>query len=169
MAFPTPSNWYRSTVKDMFDRVTSGPDIGDTWKVALFDNTLTQSTNFDAATSNFYGGTTIWGTDASTSKEVPNANGYTTGGASITLATSITTPTATGTPLLVNASAASVWTLSGAGSWTARGALIYDTTNTIKYGLVAVNFGADFTPSGTGATLTVTWGAGSPFTVFQIA
>lgn len=165
MAFPTPSNWYRSTVKDMFDRVTSGPDMSDSWKAALFTNSVDGSStnNFDTTTGYNYAASP-W-----TSNEVATANGYTAGGVAITLATSITTPTATGTPLLVNASAASVWTLSGAGSWTARGALIYDTTNTIKYGLVAVNFGADFTPSGTGATLTVTWGAGSPFTVFQIA
>ena len=156
MAFPTPSNWYRSTWAAFFDRVASGPDIGDAWKVALFTNSVDGGSvnNFDTTTGYDYAASP-W-----TSNEVANGSGYTTGGAAVTLATSVGS-TAGGTAFKLNAvPPATAWTTS---TFTARGCLVYDSTNTIKFALAAINFGSDQSPSA--GTLTINWNSGTPFTI----
>ena len=97
--------------------------VADTIKIALY----TSSASLDGATTAY-----------STSNEVANGNGYATGGVTLTnkaVSTSSTTayfdaddPT---------------WTSA---SFTARGALIYNSTNSDK-AIAVLNFGGDFTVS----------------------
>ena len=97
--------------------------VADTLKIALF----TSSASLGATTTAY-----------STSNEVANGNGYATGG--VTLANkSVST---SGTTAFFDADDPT-WTSA---SFTARGALIYNSTNSDK-AIAVLNFGGDFTVS----------------------
>jgi len=95
----------------------------DTLKIALY----TSSASLDAATTAY-----------TTSNEVANGNGYTTGGETLANKTVSTS----GTTAFFDADDPT-WTSA---SFTARGALIYNDTNGDK-AIAILNFGGDFTVS----------------------
>ena len=97
--------------------------VADTLKIALF----TSSASLDASTTAY-----------STSNEVANGNGYATGG--VTLANRAVSTS--GTTAFFDADDPT-WTSA---SFTARGALIYNSTNGDK-AIAVLNFGGDFTVS----------------------
>lgn len=114
----------------------------DTWKMALF-----------LSTSNIGSGSTTY---AGLTNEHANANGYTTGGQSITLSLSgTTTVTVDGGDI--------VWTASG-GSITARFAVIYEVSGTVLAYCLLDSTPADVTAT-TGNTLTVAIHASGIFTL----
>ncbi len=116
----------------------------DTWKMALF-----LSTSNIGASSTTYAGLT---------NEHSNANGYTTGGQTVTITLSgTTTVTATW-------SASVVWTASG-GSIVARFAVIYEVSGRVLAYCLLDSTPADVTVT-TGNTLTVAAHANG---IFQIA
>ena len=118
----------------------------DTWKVALF-----LSTSNIGASSTTYAGVT---------NEHANANGYTTGGITVTFSLSGTTS--------VTASFASnpVWTASG-GSIVARFAVIYESGGNVAFYCLLDSTPADVTTT-TGNTLTID-SDGTPNPVFTFA
>lgn len=93
------------------------------YKIALF----TSSANLDASTTTYTG---------STSGEVPNGGGYTTGGEILTVSQ---IPTSSGTTAFIDF-ADVTWS---AATITARGALIYNSTDDTAVGVL--NFGSDKT------------------------
>jgi len=95
----------------------------DTLKIALY----TSSASLDASTTAY-----------TTSNEVANGNGYTTGGETLANKTVSTS----GTTAFFDADDPT-WTSA---SFTARGALIYNDTNGDK-AIAILNFGGDFTVS----------------------
>lgn len=106
---------------------------GDTFKAALF----TSSADLGAATTAY-----------SSTNEVANGNGYTTGGGTLTRID----PTVSGTTAFVDF-ADFTWSTA---SFTARGVLIYNTTPAHTYTNPAVSvhdFGSDKTASGADFTL----------------
>jgi hypothetical protein len=115
----------------------------DTWRMALF-----QSTSNIGASSTTYAGLT---------NEVANANGYTTGGISITLTLAGTTT------VTVDISTDPVWTASG-GSITARFAVIYELSGNVLCYCLLDNTPADVTAT-SGNTLTVAANASGVFTL----
>lgn len=114
----------------------------DTFKMALF----TSTSNLGASSTTYAGVT----------NEVANANGYTTGGASVTLSLSGTT---TVTVTSTNAS----WTASG-GSITARFAAIYEVGGNVLCYCLLDSTPADVTVT-SGNTLTVQINASGVFTL----
>ncbi len=142
MAFPTSNNWFRKTVKDSLERTAAIDWNGDTFKCALYTNSITGTFDFD---TNVGYGSTPWDNN-----EVASGGGYTTTGA--TCGSNAITVTA-GTVKFAAANA--TWTTA---SITARGALLYDDTLTAgsKYGIVAIYFGASDVIS-TGGTFQITW------------
>lgn len=103
-------------------------DGGATYKIALY----TSSASLGAATANY----------AATSNQVANGSGYTTGGATLTSPT-VTMSTTVSYVDFADAS----WT--GA-SFTANGALIYQSTGDVSSGdnaFLVLAFGGDFTAS----------------------
>lgn len=115
----------------------------DTWKMALF-----LSTSDLGATETTYAGVT---------NEHANANGYTTGGNSITLTLAGTTT------VTVDISSDPVWTASG-GSITARFAAIYEVSGNILVYCTLDSTPADVTAT-SGNTLTVAANASGVFTL----
>lgn len=115
----------------------------DTWKMALF-----LSTSNIGASSTTYAGLT---------NEHSNANGYTTGGASITLTLSGTTT------VTVDISTDPTWTASG-GSIVARFAVIYEVSGNVLCYALLDSTPADVTVT-TGNTLTVAANASGVFTL----
>jgi hypothetical protein len=115
----------------------------DSWKMALF-----QSTSNIGPSSTTYAGLT---------NEVPNANGYTTGGIAITLTLSGTTT------VTVGIQTDPVWTASG-GSITARYAVIYEVGGYILCYALLDNTPADVTAT-SGNTLRVAASASGIFTL----
>lgn len=115
----------------------------DTWKMALF-----QSTSNIGAGSTAYSGLT---------NEVANANGYTTGGNSISLTLSGTTT------VTVDVATDPVWTASG-GSIVARYAVIYEVSGNVLCYCLLDNAPADVTVSD-GNTLTVAAHSSGVFTL----
>jgi len=115
----------------------------DTWKMALF-----QSTSNIGAGSTTYAGLT---------NEVANANGYTTGGQSVTLTLSGTTT------VTVDVQTDPVWTASG-GSITARYAVIYEVGGNVLCYCLLDSTPADVTATD-GNTLTVAANASGVFTI----
>lgn len=103
-----------------------GPTGADTFKIALY----TAAADLNASTTTY-----------TTSGEVPSGAGYTTGGEVLTIST---TPTSSGTVAYL--SFANV-TWAGA-TFTARGALIYNSTQGDK-SVAVLDFGADKTGAGT--------------------
>ena len=97
--------------------------VADTLKIALF----TSSASLGASTTAY-----------STSNEVANGNGYATGGVTLTNKAVSTS----GTTAFFDADDPT-WTSA---SFTARGALIYNSTNSDK-AIAVLNFGGDFTVS----------------------
>jgi len=97
--------------------------VADTIKIALY----TSSASLGASTTAY-----------TTSNEVANGSGYTTGG--VTLANR--TVSTSGTTAFFDADDPT-WTSA---SFTARGALIYNSTNSDK-AIAVLNFGGDFTVS----------------------
>jgi hypothetical protein len=114
----------------------------DTFKMALF-----LSTSNIGASSTTYAGLT---------NEHANANGYTTGGTSVTLSLS-------GTTTVMVDSTDAVWTASG-GSITARFAVIYEVSGNVLAYCLLDSTPADVTAT-TGNTLTVAINASGVFTV----
>jgi hypothetical protein len=161
MAFPVGSNWYRSTIQALFDRVTAGPDIGDTWKVGLATNSV-GTNNFDTTTG-YDWAAAPWSTGG---VEVSaSGTNYTTGGNAVTLSTFVGSSSG-GSAFKINALAATQWTSA---TFTAYGAVVYDAnvSNTVKYALCTVDFGGPQSPSA--GTLTINWNSGTPFTIFTIS
>lgn len=118
----------------------------DTWKVALFLSTSNLS-----ASSTTYAGVT---------NEHSNANGYTTGGITVTFAFSGTTSET------VSFSSNPVWTASG-GSITARFAAIYESGGDVLCYCLLDSTPADVTAT-SGNTLTID-SDGTPNPVFTLA
>ena len=103
-------------------------DGGATYKIALY----TSSASLGAATANY----------AATSNQVANGSGYTTGGATLTSPT-VTMSTTVSYVDFADAS----WTSA---SFTANGALIYQSTGDVSSGdnaFLVLAFGGDFTAS----------------------
>ena len=115
----------------------------DTWKMALFLST----SNIGAASTTYAGLT----------NEHANANGYTTGGASITLTLAGTTT------VTVDISTDPTWTASG-GSIVARFAVIYEVSGNVLCYCTLDSTPADVTVT-TGNTLTVAANASGVFTL----
>ena len=115
----------------------------DTWKMALF-----LSTSNISASSTTYAGLT---------NEHANANGYATGGNTITLTLSGTTT------VTVDISTDPVWTASG-GSIVARFAVIYEVSGNVLCYCLLDNSPADVTAT-SGNTLTVAAHASGVFTL----
>ena len=126
-----PSAW-TFTNNTRTNILTGDTKTADTYKMALF-----QSTSNIGATSNAYSGLT---------NEVASANGYTTGGTSVTLSNSGTTS------VTVNCTDAS-WTASG-GSITARFAVVYEVSGNVLCYCTLDSTPADVTVA-SGNTLTV--------------
>ncbi|MBM3133056.1 MAG: hypothetical protein FJZ95_08505 [Chloroflexi bacterium] len=116
----------------------------DTWKMAL----LTSASNIGAGSTTYAGVT----------GEVANGNGYTTGGASITLTLSGTTT------LTVDIQTDPTWTASG-GAITARYAVIYEVGGNVLCYCLLDSTPADVTVTD-GNQLTV---AASPSGIFTLA
>ena len=115
----------------------------DTWKAALF-----LSTSNLAASSTTYAGLT---------NQHANANGYTTGGASITLTLAGTTT------VTVDISSDPVWTASG-GSITARFGVIYEVSGNVLCYTTLDSTPADVTATD-GNTFTLAANASGVFTL----
>ncbi len=115
----------------------------DTWKMALF----LSSSNLGASSTTYAGLT----------NEHANGNGYTTGGASITLTLSGTTT------VTVDIATDPVWTASG-GSITARYAVIYEVGGNILCYCLLDSTPADVTATD-GNTLTVAAHSSGVFTL----
>jgi hypothetical protein len=118
-------------------------EAGDTYKIALFTSaaTLSKATTTYAATN-----------------EVANGNGYTTGGATLA---GFTVSIATDTAYLD-------WTTDpswASATFTARGALIYNSTQTDK-AVAVLDFGTDITA--TAGTFTVTFPAAGATALIRI-
>jgi len=103
-----------------------GPTSADTFKIALY----TAAANINADTATY-----------TTTGEVANGNGYTTGGQALTISVS---PTSNGTVAYLSFSNV---TWAGA-TFTARGALIYNATKG-NASVAVLDFGSDKTGSGT--------------------
>lgn len=144
MAFPA-SKMFKPIFKAALENTAAIDLNSDVIKCALYPNSITGTFDFDADAGY---GTAPWTTAAETT-----GTGYTAGGA--TLATPAVT-IASGV-LKFDAGDAS-WASS---SITARGGLVYD--DTLDYGIVAVNFGADFTS--VSGTFTVQWNASGILTI----
>lgn len=99
------------------------PSTGDTFKIALY----TSSATLSAATTAY-----------TATNEVANGNGYTTGGATLTNAA----VTSTGTSAYVDFNDVT-WSAS---TITARGAMIYNSTNSNK-AVAILDFGQDYSSS----------------------
>lgn len=139
MAFPS-SNWFRKTIEDALENTTALDLNSDTIRCALFTDTISGTFNFD---TNVGYGAAPWNANEAV------GTGYTAGGATLA------TPG-------VSISAGTLAFDAGDATWstatiTARGGLVYNDTITGKPGLVAVNFGSDF--SSTAGTFTVSWNA----------
>lgn len=115
----------------------------DTWKMALFLST----SNIGAASTTYAGVT----------NEVAAANGYSTGGISVTLTLAGTTT------VTVDISSDPVWTASG-GSITARFAVIYEVSGNVLCYCLLDSTPADVTATD-GNTLTVQINASGVFTL----
>ena len=115
----------------------------DTWKMALF----TSSSNIGASSTTYAG----------VSNEVANGNGYTTGGASITLTLSGTTT------VTVDIETDPTWTASG-GSIVARFAVIYEVSGNVLCYCLLDSTPADVTVTD-GNSLTVAAHASGVFTL----
>jgi hypothetical protein len=103
-----------------------GPTAPDTFKIALY----TSSANLDASTSIY-----------SATNEVVSSPNYVSGGLTLSVST---TPTSTGTTAFLSFTSPITW--SGV-SFTARGALIYNSTEANK-AVAVLSFGTDQTVSG---------------------
>ncbi len=124
MAFPT-SAVQRKFIKDALENTAAVDLNSDTFKCALFTNTI--SGTFTPDTDQGYG-SAPWNAN-----EVVGT-GYTAGGATCT------------SPAFTTSSGTQSWDANDP-TWTtstitARGCLIYDSTVS-NYGIVAINFGAD--------------------------
>jgi len=115
----------------------------DSYKIALFLST----SNIGAASTTYAGLT----------NEHANANGYTTGGNSVTLSRSGTTT------VTVDATDPAVWTASG-GSIVARFAVLYEVGGNVLAYCLLDSTPADVTVT-TGNTLTITINASGVFTI----
>lgn len=118
----------------------------DTWRVAL----VTSSSNIGSST-------TTW---AGVTNEVAQANGYTTGGVSVTLTLSGTTS------VTASFSTNPTWTASG-GSITARWAVLYELGGNVLCYVLLDNTPADVVTTA-GNSLTID-ADGSPAPVFTLA
>jgi hypothetical protein len=115
-------------------------------------NLITDTVNcalFSAST--FTAADTAYNTNGT---EVANANGYLTGGMSVSTRT--VTGTTTQVWKITGGSGATQWTATGAG-FTAVAAKLYSTTNSNRP-IAHIDFGGSFTASGGGA-FTITWDA----------
>lgn len=147
MAFPT-SGLFVATFVDALDTTQLALDLDlDTHKVALYTNSITGAD----LTSDVGYGAGAWA-----SNEVPNGSGYTTGGATLT---GTTFAHVSGGSCAFDATDSS-W---AAASFTARGCLVYADALGSNNGILAVNFGADYTA--TAGTFLVSWNASGLFTI----
>ena len=125
-------------------RLTNGEWLdGDTYKIALF-----LSTSNIGASSTTYAGVT---------NEHSNANGYTTGGKSVTISRSGTTT------VTIDSTDPAAWTASG-GSITARFAVLYEVSGRVFAYCLLDSTPADVTATD-GNTLTITIHASGVLTV----
>lgn len=125
-------------------RLTNGEWLdGDTYKIALF-----LSTSNIGASSTTYAGLT---------NEHSNANGYTTGGKSVTISRSGTTT------VTIDSTDPAAWTASG-GSITARFAVLYEVSGRVFAYCLLDSTPADVTATD-GNTLTITIHASGVLTV----
>jgi pantoate kinase len=146
MAFPS-SGLFVVTFVDALDTTQLALDLDlETHKLALFTNSLGAA---DLITDTAYG-VGVWAAN-----EVPNGSGYTTGGAALTT----TTYTSTGAGVVTWDAADTAWTTSTFAS--VRGGLAYADALAGNNGIIAVNFGADY--SVTAGTFTVQWSASGIF------
>ena len=106
---------------------TRGTTLADTFKIALY----TSSATLDATT----------GLYSSTTNEVPNGSGYTTGG--ITLSVSVA-PTSTGTTAYLSFASPVTWTSA---TFSTAGALIYNSTQGGR-SVAVLSFGSTITVTG---------------------
>lgn len=144
MAFPA-SKMFLAPFEAALENTAALDLNSDTIKCALFSDSISGTFNFNTDTGY---GSAPWNASEVT------GTGYTAGGA--TLATPGVT--VAGGVLTFDAGDAQ-WTTA---TITARGGLVYDST-TSNYGIVAVNFGADF--SSVGGTFTVQWNASGILTI----
>ena len=118
----------------------------DVFKVALYDGTAA----LNEATASY-----------TTTGELPTAGGYTAGGATVTITVS-TAATSSGTSV--------IWTFTNAvwaaATFTARGALLYDSTPAAKTAIAVMDFGANI--SVTAGTFTVTMPAATANTAIIV-
>jgi hypothetical protein len=100
--------------------------VADTFKIALY----TSSATLDATTATY-----------TTSNEIPNGSGYTTGG--ITLSVSVA-PTSTGTTAYLSFASPVTWTSA---TFSTAGALIYNSTQGNR-AVAVLSFGSTITVTG---------------------
>lgn len=135
-------NWtFTTSTRDLLKKGTFLD--ADSYKIALFlstSNLSTSSTTYAALTN-----------------EHANANGYTTGGNSVTMSTTGTTT------LTVDTTDPAVWTASG-GSIVARYAVLYEVAGNVVAYCLLDSTPADVTVT-TGNTLTITINASGVFTL----
>jgi hypothetical protein len=143
MPFPA-STFFGAALSDSFRRTVALDWDSDTFKVALFNNSMDGSSTFNKNTDAGTYNSGLW----VNTNEVSSAN-YTAGGQNLT------TPSVTvsgGKLVWGEANASMAWSNV---TFTARGALVYDDTVAPKRGVVAINFGADVPV--TAGTFTITW------------
>lgn len=136
------SGLYGATLRDALTNVIALDPGLETYKVAMYTNTLTP--NFDADPSSY-----------SSTNEV-SGTGYSAGGNALT-----STTVAIASGILTYDAADSSWTTSTITN--ARGAIVYADPLTPKANLVAVNFGADY--STVAGTFTIQWNASGIATI----
>jgi len=145
MSFPA-TNWCKLPFSNVLGG-TSGIDLNsDTFKCALYTNSITGTYNFD--TTNTYN-------SAPWDNNEVSGSGYVSGGGSC----ASPTLTISSGKIVFDANDVS-WSSA---TFTARGCLLYDDTISPKSGIVAVNFGSDFTA--TAGTFTIQWNPSGIFTI----
>lgn len=153
MAFST-SKVYAVAISDALNKTTNGPDMdADSFKAALFDNSITPDNTVTAANSAYAAG--VWASGG-----VSDASGWPAAGRALV---SVTATRSSGTytfDAADTASANSATTLAGT-----YGCLVYDTTST-----AVTNQGVSFnyfggTQSVTAGSFTIVWNASGLWTV----
>ena len=139
------SGIYCANVIDVFDATQLAIDLSlTTNKVALYTNSIT-TPNFDTDTA------------YSSTNEIPNGSGYTTGGAAVASPTNTVSPTGSWMHDLAD----TAWTSSTFSS--VRGAIAYADALVGNNVYCAITFGADYAV--TAGTFTIQWAATGMFAI----